>query len=140
MNLCVFLGRWYEDSDGMCPVSVERLLFEAQLSTKDSERQKKAMRSASALLSQLYDPKVCSATIATQLHHAVYEALGDKDPYKVLNNKATVLPHPWCLRWSPLVRIHRSFADEYGLFDYWRISWILGLMVPVRTRKCCRRS
>ncbi len=23
MNLCVFLGRWYEDSDGMCPVSVE---------------------------------------------------------------------------------------------------------------------
>ena len=73
------------------PCLLKRLLFEAELSTKDSERQTKALRIARALLSHLYDPNVCSATIATQLHHAVYEALGDKDPYKVLKQQSNLI-------------------------------------------------
>ncbi len=73
------------------PCLLKRMLFETELSTTDKKRQTAALRSACLLLSQLYDPEVCSATIATQVHKAVYEALGDTDPYKTLKHQSNVI-------------------------------------------------
>ena len=79
------------------PCLLKRMLFETELSTTDANQQTKALRTACAMLAKLYDPEVCSATIATQVHQAVYEALGDKDPYKTLKQQsnqiaATLVP------------------------------------------------
>ncbi len=70
------------------PCLLKRMLFEAELCTTDQKRQTTALRTACSLLAQLYDPEVCSATIATQVHQAVYDALGDKDPYKILKQQS----------------------------------------------------
>jgi uncharacterized protein with ATP-grasp and redox domains len=64
------------------------MLFETELNTMDKKRQTHALRVACTLLGQLYDPGVCSTTIATQVHQAVYNALGDKDPYKTLKQQS----------------------------------------------------
>jgi hypothetical protein len=64
------------------------MLFETELSTTDATRQTEALRTACSVLAKLYDPEVCSATIATQVHQAVYHALGDKDPYKTLKTQS----------------------------------------------------
>lgn len=73
------------------PCLLKRMLFETELSTTDPKRQTAALRTACSLLAQLYDPEVCSATIATQVHQAVYNALGDKDPYKTLKHQSNAI-------------------------------------------------
>jgi hypothetical protein len=73
------------------PCLLKRMLFETELSTTDTKRQTAALRTACSLLAKLYDPEVCSATIATQVHHAVYDALGDKDPYKILKQQSNAI-------------------------------------------------
>lgn len=69
------------------PCLLKRILFETELSTKDKARQTRTMQTACRLLAELYNPEVCSATIATQVHQAAYECLQDPDPYQKL--KAT---------------------------------------------------
>jgi uncharacterized protein with ATP-grasp and redox domains len=71
------------------PCLLKRILFEAELSTTDAKRRTKALRAACKLLSELYDPSECSATIATKVHQAVYAALGDNDPYASLKETST---------------------------------------------------
>jgi uncharacterized protein with ATP-grasp and redox domains len=71
------------------PCLLKRILFEAEQSTDDEARQTKALRTACRLLSELYDPRECSASIATQVHDQVYEVLGDRDPYKQLKETGT---------------------------------------------------
>ena len=66
------------------PCLLKRILFETELSTTDKARQVQTARLACRVLAELYDPNVCSATIATQLHKAVYESLQDSDPYRNL--------------------------------------------------------
>lgn len=73
------------------PCLLKRILFETELSTTDATRQTEALRTACSLLAKLYDPKVCSATIATQVHQAVYKALGDKDPYRTLKQQSNMI-------------------------------------------------
>jgi uncharacterized protein with ATP-grasp and redox domains len=73
------------------PCLLKRMLFEIELSTTDTKRQTAAMRTACSLLAKLYDPEVCSATIATQVHQAVYEAVGDNDPYKILKQQSNAI-------------------------------------------------
>jgi uncharacterized protein with ATP-grasp and redox domains len=68
------------------PCLLKRVLFETELITTEKKRQTNALRSACTLLAKHYNPKVCSATIATQVHKGVYEALHDKDPYKQLKH------------------------------------------------------
>ncbi len=68
------------------PCLLKRILFETEMSTADTARQTKTLRTACRLLAELYDPDVCSATIATQLHKAAYESLQDSDPYKKLKS------------------------------------------------------
>lgn len=72
------------------PCLLKRIIFEAELSTKDKDLQVKTLQNAVKTLAELYDPNVCSASIATKIHKVAYETLDDKDPYrnlKMLSNK-----------------------------------------------------
>jgi uncharacterized protein with ATP-grasp and redox domains len=71
------------------PCLLKRILFEAELSTTDTKRNTKVLRTACKLLSELYNPSECSATIATQVHKAVYTVLKDNDPYASLKQTST---------------------------------------------------
>jgi uncharacterized protein with ATP-grasp and redox domains len=73
------------------PCLLKRMLFEAELSTKDTKRQTLALRTACRLLAETYDPKECSARIATKVHNAVYSALDDPDPYAELKQSSNVI-------------------------------------------------
>jgi len=73
------------------PCLLKRILFETELSTSNTKRRTKALRSACKLLSELYDPAECSATIATQVHQAVYSILKDDDPYASLKQSSTTV-------------------------------------------------
>jgi hypothetical protein len=68
------------------PCLLKRIIFEAEQSTKDPEVRTKVIKNACKVLSKLYDPNECSATIATKVHKIAYETLGDDDPYKDLKN------------------------------------------------------
>jgi uncharacterized protein with ATP-grasp and redox domains len=73
------------------PCLLKRIFFESELSTSDTKRQTEALRTACSLLSELYDPSECSATIATKIHDKVYSVLGDKDPYARLKQTSTTV-------------------------------------------------
>jgi uncharacterized protein with ATP-grasp and redox domains len=73
------------------PCLLKRILFETELSTTEKKRQTKALRTACAVLAEHYDPKECSATIATKLHKSVYEAVQDKDPYAELKHTSNLI-------------------------------------------------
>jgi len=73
------------------PCLLKRILFEAELSTSNKKRRTEALRTACKLLSELYDPSKCSATIATQVHQAVYSVLRDNDPYASLKQTSTTV-------------------------------------------------
>jgi len=70
------------------PCLLKRIIFETEQSTKDPELRTKVIRNACQALSELYDPNVCSAIIATRVHKIVYETLGDDDPYRDLKNQS----------------------------------------------------
>jgi hypothetical protein len=65
---------------------MKRIIFEANQSTKDKELRTEVIQKSCKLLAELYDPNVCSASIATKVHRLVYDTLGDEDPYKKLKN------------------------------------------------------
>jgi len=66
------------------PCLLKRIIFEANQSTKDKELRTEVIQKSCKLLAELYDPNVCSASIATKVHRLVYDTLGDEDPYKEL--------------------------------------------------------
>jgi len=66
------------------PCLLKRIIFETEQSTKDETVKTKTIVNACKLLAELYNPNVCSATIATEVHRIAYETLGDVDPYKKL--------------------------------------------------------
>ena len=70
------------------PCLMKRIIFEAEQSTNDIKKRTKAIKNACKLLSELYDPNECSATIATKVHKIAYESLGDDDPYRDLKNQS----------------------------------------------------
>jgi uncharacterized protein with ATP-grasp and redox domains len=73
------------------PCLLKRILFETELSTKENKRQTASLRTACKLLAELYDPKECSAIIATKVHKGVYETLQDKDPYAKLKHTSNII-------------------------------------------------
>jgi uncharacterized protein with ATP-grasp and redox domains len=70
------------------PCLLKRIIFEAEQSTKDIEIKRKIVQNICKSLSELYDPNVCSATIATKVHKIAYEILGDNDPYRDLKEQS----------------------------------------------------
>ena len=88
------------------PCLLKRILFEAELSTAGKKRQTTALRAACKILSESYNPSGCSATIATQVHKAVYEALNDLDPYASLKQTSTVVAQ------SLVPKVNRLMANS----------------------------
>lgn len=68
------------------PCLIKRIVFEAEQSTNDKNIKNKIVKDTCKMLAELYDPNVCSATIATKVHRHAYELLDDKDPYKDLKS------------------------------------------------------
>jgi len=66
------------------PCLIRRIIFETEQSTTDIKKKTDTIKKTCKLLAELYDPNVCSATIATKVHKIAYETLDDKDPYKEL--------------------------------------------------------
>jgi len=79
------------------PCLIKRIIFETEQSTNDIKKKTDTIQKTCKLLSELYDPNVSSASIATKVHKIAYETLGDKDPYRKLktaSNKIaeTIIP------------------------------------------------
>jgi len=63
-------------------------MYEAEQSSKDKNIKTEVVRNACEVLSKIYNPDTCSATIATEVHKIVYETLNDNDPYKHLKRQS----------------------------------------------------
>jgi uncharacterized protein with ATP-grasp and redox domains len=70
------------------PCLIKRIIFEANLSTNNIDKKNKAITEALRILSNEYDTNNVSSTIATHVHHRVYEILEDMDPYGSLKEKS----------------------------------------------------
>jgi len=70
------------------PCLIKRIIFEAEQSTNDSKLRKETIKNACKALGELYDPSLCSASIATRVHRIAYDTLDDEDPYKDLKMKS----------------------------------------------------
>jgi len=67
------------------PCLLRRAIYETRLVDGDEAA---AVRAALDVLEADYSPDIASATLATRLHAAVYESLGDRDPYRELKVEA----------------------------------------------------
>ena len=86
------------------PCLLKRIIFEAEQSTKDKKLRVKTVQKACKLLADLYDPNVCSASIATKVHKIAYETLGDNDPYKDLKKASNKIAHSLIPRVENLIK------------------------------------
>ncbi|MCK4365184.1 MAG: DUF89 family protein [Thermoplasmatales archaeon] len=86
------------------PCLLKRITFEAEQSTKDKKLRVKTVQKACKLLADLYDPNVCSASIATKVHKIAYETLGDNDPYKDLKKASNKIAHSLVPRVEHLIK------------------------------------
>ncbi len=64
------------------PCLLSRVFYEIELSTKDPKLQLKAVKAALKYLSEGLNENSVAVKLSTKVHRAVYEALGDSDPYK----------------------------------------------------------
>lgn len=87
------------------PCLLKRVLFEVELSTDDQKLRNKTIKKACTLLSELYNPNVCSAKIATKVHKFVYEIIGEKDPYKKLKIESNTTAKKLIPRVKELINI-----------------------------------
>ncbi|HEY3420223.1 MAG TPA: ARMT1-like domain-containing protein [Methanomassiliicoccales archaeon] len=68
------------------PCLLNRVLFETEL--VDPSLKDQAMAVAVKILAEGFRPGVNSAAVATKVHRAVYDAIGSKDPYHELKERA----------------------------------------------------
>lgn len=71
------------------PCLLNRVIFETEL--VDPALKDKAMAVAVRILARGFHPGVNSASIATKVHRAVYDAIGTVDPYHGLKEKANLI-------------------------------------------------
>jgi len=70
------------------PCLIKRIIFEAELSSKNKKIITETIKKACKAMSEYYDPNKSSASIATKVHKIVYDSLNDDDPYKDLKIKS----------------------------------------------------
>ncbi len=70
------------------PCLLNRIIYEANQSTTNRNIQTQVIKNACAMLSELYNPNDCSASIATKIHKKTYEILKNPDPYKNLKRQS----------------------------------------------------
>lgn len=87
------------------PCLIKRIIFEAEQSTSDKEVIKKIIKDTCNALANLYDPNVCSASIATRVHRVAYETLGDDDPYSDLKNQSNIIAQSLVPRVEELIGV-----------------------------------
>lgn len=68
------------------PCLIRRVLFEAEEAGGSSSVE--AVRNAAEMLGEAFGDKVCSATVATEVHRETYRIIGSKDPYKALKRRS----------------------------------------------------
>ena len=90
------------------PCLLKRVVYESEQSTNDKKTQQKTLKKTLTLIAGLYDPNVCSASIATKIHRIAYDTLGDADPYKNLKKQSNEIAKTLVPRVEELV----SFSDE----------------------------
>jgi len=90
------------------PCLLKRVVFESEQSTNDKKLQQKTLKKTVCLLADLYDPNVCSASIATKIHRIAYDTLKDEDPYKDLKKQSNKIAKTLVPRVEELV----FFSDE----------------------------
>jgi uncharacterized protein with ATP-grasp and redox domains len=90
------------------PCLLKRIVFESEQSTNDKKTQQKTLKKTLTSLAVLYDPNVCSASIATKIHRIAYDTLDDADPYKNLKKQSNRIAKTLVPRVEELV----SFSDE----------------------------
>ncbi|HUL61964.1 MAG TPA: ARMT1-like domain-containing protein, partial [Methanocella sp.] len=79
------------------PCLLNRVLYEAELSTEDKELRFKAVQGGLEYLGEHYRPGSDAIEISTGIHRKAYAILGDKDPYrkaKDLSNKLAAAAVP----------------------------------------------
>ena len=87
------------------PCLIKRIIFEAEQRTSDKEVIKKTIKNICKALADLYDPNVCSASIATRVHKIAYETLGDDDPYIDLKNQSNKIAQSLIPRVEELIGV-----------------------------------
>jgi hypothetical protein len=90
------------------PCLLGRVLYEADLVTKDEKLKTKALIESSKTLVENYNPKLSSAEIATMVHKTAYKILNNKDPYKELKEKSNKI----ALSMIPKVKSLISKSDD----------------------------
>jgi len=105
------------------PCLIKRIIFETEQSTKDKEKKTATIKKTCKLLAELYDPNVCSASIATKVHKIAYETLGDRDPYKELKIASNKIAESIIPRCEELI----SYSDD--LLRITMICSIIGNML-----------
>ena len=86
------------------PCLIKRIIFEAQECTPDKDLQTKVINNACRKFSEIYDPKICSAELATKVHKIAYETLGDSDPYLSLKKQSNKIALSLIARVEGLIR------------------------------------
>ena len=86
------------------PCLLKRIIFEAKQSTDNQEIISKTIKNATEELAKLYDPNICSASIATKVHTVAYKTLGDKDPYKKLKETSNKIAQSLAPRAEKLIK------------------------------------
>jgi hypothetical protein len=85
---------------------LNRVLYEAKLSTQEEVKQRKALKAAIEVIANEYHGKENSVELSTKVHRAVYKSLDNWDPYQKLKKEATEV----ALSLLPRIKdiIHRS--------------------------------
>jgi len=68
------------------PCLIRRVLFETDI--VDQSKSAETVRDAAMTLGRLFGPRVCSASVATEVHRRVYEIIGNDDPYADLKRRS----------------------------------------------------
>lgn len=87
------------------PCLLKRIVFESEQSTNDKKIQQKTLKKSLNLLADLYDPNVCSASIATKVHRVAYDTLGDEDPYEDLKKQSNKIAKTLIHRVEELISV-----------------------------------
>lgn len=86
------------------PCLLKRIIFETEQSTNDPNLRTRVIKNACDVLSKVYDPGECSASIATKVHKIAYETLGDDDPYRDLKNQSNRIAKSLLARVEKLIK------------------------------------
>jgi uncharacterized protein with ATP-grasp and redox domains len=109
-------------SDPRCaPCLLNRVHYEAELSTKDAALRFKAIQGGVAYLEKNFKPGSDAIKISTGIHRVAYAILGDDDPYKEMK----ALSNRLAAAMMPRVR---SYIDDAPAKDRFRLAVLASII------------